>query len=211
MIQAVALAALILVPIFGRTERLVSAREYVPLPPFPKVGAVRGRTPPVPGPTTGSRDHIFFNSIPTETHPRTDGDWGDSDSQNIFDDPNGSAAPGPIGPPGGTGPAPPPEDVAAKKPRTIHPTHIDPALLTYRVEPVYPPLARQLHREGRVELHALISTDGTIRSLEAVSGDPLFYGSATNAVSQWRYRPLFLNGQAVEIDTYITVIYTVGH
>lgn len=90
-------------------------------------------------------------------------------------------------------------------------TTIDPAMLVYRVEPVYPFLAKQIHKEGRVELHARIATDGSIRSLEVVSGDPVFYQSAVDAVSQWHYRPTMLNGQPVEIDTHITVIYTMSH
>jgi periplasmic protein TonB len=40
-----------------------------------------------------------------------------------------------------------------------------------------------------------------------LSGDPLFYNSALAAVREWRYRPTLLNGQAVEIDTRITVLY----
>ena len=84
-------------------------------------------------------------------------------------------------------------------------------MLIRRVEPVYPPLAIQIHREGRVELRAIIATDGTIRSLEIVSGDPIFYQSALEAVRQWHYKPTILNGQPVEIDTHITVIYTVSH
>ena len=59
-----------------------------------------------------------------------------------------------------------------------------------------------------MELHAVIATDGSVQSLEVVSGDPLFVSSALDAVRQWRYRPTYLNGQPVEIDTYITVIYT---
>jgi protein TonB len=90
-------------------------------------------------------------------------------------------------------------------------THLDPAMLIHRVEPVYPALARQIHKEGRVELRAIIGTDGTIQSLQIVSGDPLFDLSAKEAVAQWRYRPTILNGQAVEIDTYITVVYTMQH
>jgi protein TonB len=90
-------------------------------------------------------------------------------------------------------------------------TTIDPAMLIHRVEPVYPPLARQIHREGRVELRAIIGTDGTIQSLQVVSGDPMFLNSAIEAVQQWRYRPTILNGQPVEIDTYITVVYTMQH
>ena len=84
-------------------------------------------------------------------------------------------------------------------------------MLIYRVEPVYPLLAKQIHREGRVELHARIATDGSIESLEVVSGDPMFYQSALEAVRQWRYRPTMLSGQPVEIDTHITVIYTMTH
>ena len=82
-------------------------------------------------------------------------------------------------------------------------------MLIHRVEPMYPTLARQIGRAGRVELRAAIATDGTIQSLQVVSGDPLFYQSALDAVRQWRYRPTVLNGQPVEIDTFITVIYNI--
>ncbi len=93
----------------------------------------------------------------------------------------------------------------------MHVTTIDPAMLVHRVEPVYPVLAKQTHREGRVELRAIIGTDGTIKSLQVAVSDPLFDRSALDAVQQWRYRPTILNGQAVEIDTYITVIYSMPH
>ncbi len=90
-------------------------------------------------------------------------------------------------------------------------TQLDPALLIHRVEPIYPPLAKQTHREGRVELRAIIGTDGRIRSLQIVAGDPLFEQSAVEAVQQWRYKPTILNGQPVEIDTSIMVIYSMQH
>jgi len=83
-------------------------------------------------------------------------------------------------------------------------------MLMRRVEPVYPPLAIDTRHEGRVELHAIISTDGTIESLEVISGDLLFIRSALDAVGQWRYRPTILNAQPVEVDTHITVIYTLA-
>ena len=111
-----------------------------------------------------------------------------------------------------SGPRPPqPPTESRSRPRMLHFTTLDPALLIRRVEPVYPPLARQIHKEGRVELRAIIATDGTIQSLEIVGGDPIFFLSAKEAVSQWRYRPTILNGQPVEIDTHITVIYTMLH
>ena len=89
-------------------------------------------------------------------------------------------------------------------------TQISAAMLIHRVDPVYPTLARQLGRAGRVELRAVIATDGTIQSLQVVSGDPLFYQSAMDAVRQWRYRPTVLNGESVEVDTFITVIYNIN-
>ena len=92
----------------------------------------------------------------------------------------------------------------------LHQSSVDPAMLVRRVEPVFPPLARQIRRAGRVELHAVIATDGSIQSLEVVSGDPMFIQSALDAVRQWRYRPTMLNGQPVEIDTFITVMYVVN-
>jgi len=84
-------------------------------------------------------------------------------------------------------------------------------MLRHRVEPVYPTLAIQTHKEGRVELRAIIATDGTIKSLQIVSGDPIFYISAKEAVEQWLYKPTVLNGKPVEIDTFITVLYTMKH
>jgi protein TonB len=59
--------------------------------------------------------------------------------------------------------------------------------------------------QGQVKLHAIIARDGTIQSLSAVSGPPLLVRAALDAVSQWRYRPYILNGEAVEVETFITV------
>jgi periplasmic protein TonB len=111
--------------------------------------------------------------------------------------------------PGPEGPRPPqiPDETLQKRLRV---THLDPAMLVYRVEPAYPTLARQTGRSGRVELRAIIATDGTIQSLQVVSGDPLFLQSALQAVQQWRYKPTVLNGRPVEIDTFITVVYTIN-
>ena len=106
------------------------------------------------------------------------------------------------------GPEPPRETPTPVKPPRISLGHIEEALLVHRVEPVYPPLPLQLHREGRVELHAIIATDGSVQELQVLSGDQLFYASALAAVREWRYRPTYLDGQAVEVETQISVIYT---
>jgi protein TonB len=77
--------------------------------------------------------------------------------------------------------------------------------LIYRVEPKYPPLARQARVQGSVVLRAIISRSGTIENLQVLSGHPLLTGSAVDAVKQWRYRPYILNGEPVDVETEVTV------
>jgi protein TonB len=77
--------------------------------------------------------------------------------------------------------------------------------LIRRVEPTYPPLARQARIQGTVVLVAVISKAGAIDNLRLVSGHPMLVGAALDAVSQWRYRPYILNGDVIEVETQITV------
>jgi protein TonB len=79
------------------------------------------------------------------------------------------------------------------------------AQLVNRVEPVYPHLAAIAGIQGQVKLHAIIARNGSIQSLNAISGHPLLVRAALDAVGQWRYRPYYLNGEAVEVETFITV------
>ena len=81
--------------------------------------------------------------------------------------------------------------------------------LVSRFEFVYPAEARKRHVSGTVRMHAVIGTDGSIQTLEAVSGDPLLVQAALDAVRHWRYRPTTLNGEPVEVDTTIDVIFTI--
>src|SRR5215472_9094098 len=82
------------------------------------------------------------------------------------------------------------------------------AQLTHRVEPVYPKMAILIHVEGQVQLHAIVAKDGSIRSLEVMKGHPLLATAAMDAVKQWRYQPYILNGEPVEVETFITVNFT---
>jgi len=82
--------------------------------------------------------------------------------------------------------------------------------LIRRIEPVYPPLARSARIQGRVVLVAVISKAGTIENLHALSGHPMLVPAAVDAVSQWRYRPYILNSEPVEVETQITVNFTLG-
>jgi len=79
------------------------------------------------------------------------------------------------------------------------------AALIYQVQPKYPAIARTIHLQGTVYLRAIIATDGTVRQLEVISGNPILANPALQAVHQWRYQPTRLNGEPVEVETLITV------
>src|SRR5215813_69624 len=83
-------------------------------------------------------------------------------------------------------------------------------LLLRRVQPPYPPLARQARIQGQVVLQADISKDGTIQNLRLVSGHPMLAPAAIEAVKQWRYKPYYLNGEPVEVETQVTVIFSLS-
>ena len=82
--------------------------------------------------------------------------------------------------------------------------------LIYRVQPEYPQLARQARIQGTVVLRAIISREGRIENLQALSGHPLLVPAAMEAVRLWRYRPYSLNDQPVEVETQITVNFTLA-
>jgi protein TonB len=80
-------------------------------------------------------------------------------------------------------------------------------LLVHKVEPLYPKIALAARITGVVQLHAIIGKDGNIKELQAISGPPLLIPSAIDAVKQWHYRPYLLNGEAVEVETSVTVTF----
>ncbi len=80
--------------------------------------------------------------------------------------------------------------------------------LIRRVEPQYPAIAKQIHLEGVVVLNAIISREGNIERVDVASGPGVLALAAREAVRQWKYRPYFLNGEPVEVETQITVNFT---
>jgi periplasmic protein TonB len=109
---------------------------------------------------------------------------------------------------GGAGAAPPPPKANLK--RITVGGQVQAAHLVNRVQPTYPPLARQTRISGTVKLHAIIGKDGSVQQLQVVSGHPLLVQSALDAVRQWRYQPTLLNGDPVEVDTEIDVIFSLA-
>ena len=206
-LQTAVVAALILLPIFAKPERIVVG-GVTPLPPYHRVGPQQIADSTNRLHHRPIRDLTIYQPtrVPTTILRDTTPPDGIEARELVGFGPD---IPGALpGLESRSGPVPPaPIQPRPDQPRVVHVTHVDPALLIHRVDPVYPTLARQIGRAGRVELRAIISTDGTIQSLQVVSGDPLFYQSALDAVRQWRYTPTVLNGQPVEVDTFVTVIY----
>lgn len=103
------------------------------------------------------------------------------------------------------GAVPPPALEAPKRIRVS--SGVQDAKLIRKVEPAYPPLAKQARIAGTVRLEAVIAADGTIQNLRVIEGHPLLVQSALQAVQQWRYQPTLLSGEPVEVVTYIDVIF----
>ncbi|HLJ44581.1 MAG TPA: energy transducer TonB [Bryobacteraceae bacterium] len=104
--------------------------------------------------------------------------------------------------------SPPPMPSPAPSARPPHVSHMMEGNLIYRVQPEYPALARQARIQGTVILRAEISREGKIQNLQLISGHPLLVQAAMDAVRRWRYRPYVLNDQPVEVETQITVNFT---
>lgn len=215
------LAAVTLVPLFALVPapRLI---QLIPMPPYargtqPKAArAAQGRQPTqrqenktrvelttivqpprIPRGVGTSRD----SSAPLPTGPELGYEAKDGVPDGVI------GAPPEVGRRPPEAPKQPKEGPPAETPRMRISEGIQQAMLIYRAEPVYPPLARQIHLEGTVRLHAIVGRDGAVRDLELLSGPLLLAQSALEAVRRWRYRPTILNGEAVEVDTYITVVF----
>ena len=209
ILEAALVGAMLLWPLL--TPAVLPAQVAVtPLPPYhPETTAVdatpsRGNTRP--------RTDIDFLPVP----PRPIIDWAASKQ-------SGGAPPSlgefPVGAGSDAGPSIPggdPDGRPIDVPRPSVPAQgplkvsagVMAALLIHRVEPEYPLLAQEMRLTGTVELQARIGTDGTVQELEVVSGNPILARAAVAAVQQWRYQPTRLSGQPVEVETHITVTFS---
>lgn len=89
-------------------------------------------------------------------------------------------------------------------------SHMSEGNLFHKVQPVYPALARAARIQGAVVLQAVISRQGAIENLKVLTGQPMLVPAAIEAVRQWRYRPYILNNQPVEVETQITVNFSLA-
>jgi TonB family protein len=79
-----------------------------------------------------------------------------------------------------------------------------------KAAPIYPPLARQAEIQGTVVLRVQISKSGDVENIQLVSGHPMLAPSAIEAVKQWKYRPYLVNGEPVNVETDVTVNFTLA-
>ncbi len=131
-----------------------------------------------------------------EVLPKIDiGDWGDRSGNSNADNPLGSLGRRP-------------EVRRAPDTPVRVPSTIVAGLLVQKTIPVYPPIARAARIQGTVVLEATISRAGTIDNLRVDSGPPMLQQAALDAVKTWRYRPYLLNGEPVEVETTVNVVFT---
>jgi TonB family protein len=102
--------------------------------------------------------------------------------------------------------------VGRARPQASTPTRIrvggalQPPKMLKMPRPVYPDKAKSEGREGAVQLYAVILKDGTVGNLTPTpDSDPELAEAAIDAVSRWQYQPTLLNGQPVEVTTWITI------
>jgi protein TonB len=108
----------------------------------------------------------------------------------------------------------------SQPPAVVHPAQptkavvsggVTQGLLISHTTPMYPAIAKAAGLSGTIVLAAVISKTGTIEELRVVSGPGMFRQSALDAVRNWRYRPYLLNGQPVEVETTVNVVFSMGN
>lgn len=110
---------------------------------------------------------------------------------------------------GGTGGGMPPPPKPTQQ-RVRIGGNVQAAKMVRQIQPLYPQIAKTAHVQGTVMLHAIIAKDGSVQELQYVSGPALLMRSAMDAVRQWKYQPTLLNGEPVEVDTTISVVFTLS-
>lgn len=82
---------------------------------------------------------------------------------------------------------------------------VEQALILTKVDPIYPPPARQARIQGTVILKVVINKSGNVENMQLFSGHPMLAPAALDAVRQWKYKPYLLNGEPVEVETRVSV------
>lgn len=211
LLQIIVLAALIAAPliytqVLPRAQlRSVLAAPTPPPPALPKPPMTERPQASVshsfrfdPSDLTAPRPHALSTDLPAPP-AISDGTHGGDPS---------STAVGLIG--SLIEPPDPPTTPAIKKPaaKLVRIASMQVSQVIRQVQPVYPPMAKQVRVQGVVEFTAIIGKTGSIEHLQLVRGHPLLVKAAEDAILQWKYKPTLLNGEPVEVITDIFVNFT---
>jgi protein TonB len=79
-----------------------------------------------------------------------------------------------------------------------------------QVHPEYPTLAKQAHIQGQVQIDAVLDEQGNVIEMKIVSGPPLLYQAALDALKKWKYEPTYLNDQPIAVQMIVTVTFVLG-
>jgi protein TonB len=79
-----------------------------------------------------------------------------------------------------------------------------------QVRPDYPPLARQAHIQGEVQIDAILDEQGNVIDMKVVSGQPLLYQAALDALKKWKYEPTYLNDQPIAVEMIVKISFQLG-
>ena len=207
-IEALAVAVLVAIPIW-HPDVIAAVTPHViyEVPPRPSNPDVPPSVHPSHGGGGGGARYGNTSSPISRPNPRALY-VGPARSEPNYDSPVCTSCPiGPVGPTTGSNLFPtngrPIMPLPPRAPLKV--SHYDPGSIIRQVTPEYPDIARRAGVQGEVVLQAIVTRAGTIERLTVVSGNPLLVPAARDAVRQWRFRPYMLNGQAVEIETMITV------
>ena len=208
--QLLLLAALIIIPLFHTEplpKRKVLTMLFVP-PPAAAPSATRLR---VPMPTYSSTSTAIHAPVqrtqevppaPAETTGGVVGGVPDGVPGGVLSDVLSSTRSLPVL-------AKAPEATPNRRMRVA--SRVAAANLIHDVAPIYPPEAGRERIEGTVVLMAVIGKDGAVRDVRVESGLPLLAQAAIDAVKQWRYKPYLLNGEPTEVDSQITINFTLSN
>lgn len=215
-LQALAVSILLVVPLLRPTGLPLFRPLSAPVSlgqPLEALSAAPSRTGSNAAALGGHANEILLRlPVPTSRgfHPT-----GDDGPPTVSLGPYIPGAPGSgdlRGLPDGLGPGTRPEMPVAPVPPAarLRISRMSEGDLIRKVLPTYPHLALVGRIEGTVLLQAVISKQGTIENLKAVSGHPMLIPAAIDAVRQWRYRPYLLNSEPVEVETQITVTFSLA-
>jgi periplasmic protein TonB len=87
---------------------------------------------------------------------------------------------------------------------------VKPPKAIVQTRPDYPTLARQAHIQGQVQIDAILDEQGNVVEMKVVSGPPLLYQAAVDALKKWKYEPTYLNDQAIPVQMIVTITFTLG-